>query len=250
MKKLIIVLIVLNIFNILLFNVVLAESDIKVLFNNQPVDFDAKPYEKDGRTLVPFRKILEAFGTEVSWDESQQIISATKRDAEIYLKIGVNYAYVNGSKVQLDVPPEITEDRTFVPLRFISENMGAEVNWDALSNTVGITYNDTVYRLGETGAYKDLKFRINKVDKQEIPGKLKITGEVNSNTKDLLIEVSDDYGYVLPATMTISSKNGDMYSMETTLDVPTCHDFEATYIVLKTTNDTQKVIKIGDYTLY
>jgi hypothetical protein len=54
--------------------------------------------------------------------------------------LGSNIAIVNNKKVVLDVPPEIKNGRTFVPIRFVSENLGAQVEWEASTQTITIKY--------------------------------------------------------------------------------------------------------------
>ena len=226
-----------------------AQEEIKVKYNNKQLQLDAQPYVKGGRTLVPFRKVLEAFGVEVSWNGEEQTITAKKTTTEIYLKIGVNYAYVNGSKVNLDVSPEITGGRTFVPLRFISENLGAEVKWDGTNKIVSIENSSNTYKLNQEGAYKDVKFSINKIDSSSESGVLKIIGKINFDAKDMVLEVADDYGYVLPAKIVTTGKSGDMINFEGEALLPGCHNFIGKYIVIKQLNSEQKLVKIAEYQL-
>jgi len=226
-----------------------AQGEITVKFNDKKLEFDVKPYVKDGRTLVPFRKILEEFDTEVSWDGEKQIVTAKKNTTEIYLKIGVNYAYVNGSKVNLDVPPEISGGRTFVPLRFISENLGAEVSWEGSTNTASITYNNNTYKIGQQGSYKDLMFNISKIDTSSEPGYLTVIGKLSFDIKDAVIEVADDYGYVLPADIIVTGKTDNMNNIEGKVSLPGCHNFIGKYLVIKKLNSEKKLVKIAEYEL-
>ncbi|MCX7745351.1 MAG: copper amine oxidase N-terminal domain-containing protein [Clostridia bacterium] len=228
---------------------VYAQNEITVNYNGKQLEFDAKPYVKQGKTLVPFRKILEAFGAEISWDKEEQIITAKKNTTEIYLRIGIQYGYVNGSKVSLDVPPEISGGRTFVPLRFISENLGAEVKWNGLNKTASIEYVNHTYKLGQEGTYKGLKFKIDKLDTTSESGVLMITGKVSSGNKDMVLEVADDYGYVLPAEIDIKGQSGEMDHWQAKVYLPGCHNFIGKYLVLKKPNVENKLIKIGQYEL-
>jgi S1-C subfamily serine protease len=63
----------------------------------------------------------------------------------VNMQIGNKTAYVNGLPVSLDVPPQIINGRTMVPIRFVSENLGAEVNWDSNTKTVTITMDSITY---------------------------------------------------------------------------------------------------------
>lgn len=246
-KYLVLVAIFIGVFSLMPVQVLYSQDEITVKINNKKLGFDAKPYVKDGRTLVPFRKILEELGTEVSWDSERQIVTAKKNAIEVSLKIGINYGYVNGSKVNLDVPPEIYGGRTFVPLRFISENLGAEVNWEGSTNTVFITYNNNSYKLGQEGSFKDYRFSISKIDTSSEPGVLKVIGKFNFDANGVILEIADDYGYILPAEIVTTSKSGVMNNIEGKVSLPGCHNFIGKYVVIKKPNSEKKLVKIAEY---
>ncbi len=109
-----------------------------VMLNHNYIQFDTSPIIEDGRVLVPLRAIFESLGASVEWDEAAQKIISKKGDIQIILTIGRNKAVKNGVEVILDVPPKVVENRTLVPLRFISEAFGAEVKWDEASQRVTI----------------------------------------------------------------------------------------------------------------
>lgn len=112
---------------------------IHVKVNGIPVVFDQPPAIINNRTLVPLRAIFEALGASVNWDEATQQVTATKGDIIIIVKIGSTQATVSGETKTLDVPAQILNNRTLVPVRFISESLGAKVDWDEASQTVLIT---------------------------------------------------------------------------------------------------------------
>lgn len=105
-----------------------------VLFNGEPMVFDVDPFIEDGRTMVPFRAIFEAADSTVMWDQDTETVIAVKTEPKgttsIALQIGSSEAFVNGVKVTLDKPALIKDERTFVPLRFVMESLGAKVDWD------------------------------------------------------------------------------------------------------------------------
>jgi len=108
----------------------------KVILDNNYLTFDVPPQIESGRTLVPLRAIFEALGATVEWDASTQTVTATKDGTTVKLQIGSKIAYKNGSPVPLDVPGKIHNGRTLVPLRFVSEAMGASVEWKADTQTI------------------------------------------------------------------------------------------------------------------
>ena len=84
--------------------------------------------------MVPFRALFEAVGAHVAWDGDTKTVVALDIDGDnvtsIVLQIGSDVAFVNDEKIKLDAPPEIKDDFTFVPLRFVMESLGADVDWD------------------------------------------------------------------------------------------------------------------------
>ncbi len=100
----------------------------------------SKPIIKNGRTLLPIRTLIESVGGTIEWDATEKKVSIYLDGHSIILWIGKTTALVDGSKATLDVAPEIINGRTYLPLRFISENLGATVNWDADTKTITIYY--------------------------------------------------------------------------------------------------------------
>ena len=88
------------------------------------------PYVADGVTLVPVRVITEAFGATVDWIDATREIILTYQSVEIILQINNTDVYVNGQKQTLLHHPTLPDKTTMVPLRFITENFGADVNYD------------------------------------------------------------------------------------------------------------------------
>ena len=115
--------------------ILLTVGEIEASIDDKPFTLDAAPYLKPqvGRTLVPLRFISEAFKADVAWDPEASQISIGLGDQEIILTIGSSQVHINGLLQTMDCPPELhPSGRTFVPLRFISEILGAQdVSYDA-----------------------------------------------------------------------------------------------------------------------
>lgn len=111
---------------------------IKVEINGVNIDFDVPPVIEKGRTLLPLRKIAETLGCTVDWKPPGSIF-VQKDGTQINLEINKNVAYVNGKAKVLDVPPRVIENRTLLPLRFLSEALGLKINWDDQTQEVIIS---------------------------------------------------------------------------------------------------------------
>ena len=121
---------------------VMAADEITVFVNGSQLDFtkydNVLPYIENDYTLIPIRAIAESLGLDVAWEESTRTVSVSGGDTLIGLVIDSDKATVNGEEKTLGVPARITDDRTFIPLRFVSENIGADVLWDGETRTITI----------------------------------------------------------------------------------------------------------------
>ncbi len=97
---------------------------------------DVAPYIKNDRTYVPMRYLGEMLGAEVVWDDAARTVTLTKADTTVVFTIGSTSYTVNGEAKTADVAPEITNDRTMLPARFVAEAFGAIVGWDPATQTV------------------------------------------------------------------------------------------------------------------
>lgn len=116
-----------------------APDGISVTLNGETLSFDTEPMLINDRTMVPMRKIFESLGATVDWDESTQTVTAKRGGTVIRLKIDSERMTVGGNEKILDAPAQLVGDRTLVPVRAISESLGAEVEWDDATRTVIIT---------------------------------------------------------------------------------------------------------------
>jgi hypothetical protein len=119
---------------------------IQVQIGGQLESFDLPPLLLDGRTLLPLRALFERLGAQVQWDGATQTITATRGQRRVQLQVGSTLATVDGTPVTLEAPPLIVQERTYVPLRFVSEALGSYVGWDGEHQIVSIALDDE--RLG------------------------------------------------------------------------------------------------------
>ncbi|MBQ4110358.1 MAG: N-acetylmuramoyl-L-alanine amidase [Clostridia bacterium] len=104
--------------------------EVTIMYNDNVVACDTPPVIMEDRTLVPVRAVFEKIGSAVSWDASERKVNVTGKGKDIVLFIDNNVATVNNEAYTMDVTAKIINNRTYVPLRFIAEHSGLNVNWD------------------------------------------------------------------------------------------------------------------------
>lgn len=123
-----------------------AQNEITIKLDNRKIPFpDAKPYmdAEAGRVLVPVRFVSESLGAEVQWDDMNKAVTIIKDKAKIRIKLGERNFTVNGVKESMDTAAFLKDGRTYVPIRFISENLGVDTSWDQKSYTVLLNTRST-----------------------------------------------------------------------------------------------------------
>jgi len=116
---------------------------INVTVDGAPVSFNNNmgPRSVNGRVLVPLRGVFEQMGAYVQWNPATRDVTANRGDSDVRLHIGDRVATVDGRQVTLDVPAMIINGATMVPIRFLSESLGAEVRWRSAERLVMIDTN-------------------------------------------------------------------------------------------------------------
>ena len=110
----------------------------RVEVNGTPLNSQVAPIQMNNRTLVPMRAIFNRLGAQVNYDRQTRGITARRGNTDVVLRIGSRYATVNGRNVTLDQAPLVRSRRTLVPLRFVSEALGAQVDWNEYQRLVTI----------------------------------------------------------------------------------------------------------------
>jgi len=108
-----------------------------------------KPVIVEGRTLVPIRAVIEAFAGSVAWDATTRKVTVSLAGKSLDLWIGKSLASLNGSSVAIDstnprVLPVIMGGRTMLPLRFVTESLGIDVQYEATAKMITLTYSTPV----------------------------------------------------------------------------------------------------------
>ncbi len=118
---------------------VMSHPPIVVTVDGESIDFGKRqPIMLGGRVMVPMRGVFEKIGAVVDWTAADQTVIANGGGKSVSLQIGSHEAQLGDTHTTLDQPPVLVGGRTMVPLRFLSEAMGAHVEWDPVSGTVRI----------------------------------------------------------------------------------------------------------------
>lgn len=105
------------------------EKDVKAFVDGELVQSDVAPFVQGGRALVPVRAISSALKADVKWDAEKRTVLITRGEQSITLYVDKKEATVNGKTIALDIAPVLKNGRVFLPLRFISEQLNANVDW-------------------------------------------------------------------------------------------------------------------------
>jgi len=140
-------------------NVYAGESDIKIYIDGLPLITDELPVSINDRILVPFRIIFETLGFNVKWESEAKQINAKRQTKQNKISCNIQIKnnrmiivfddYTGSSKgfvndTNFEVPPQIINGKTYIPLRAISEGLGCDVNWNGNNKTVTIVSKDKV----------------------------------------------------------------------------------------------------------
>lgn len=131
---------------------------ITLNINGNKLHPDVNPYLENNRTFVPIRSISEALNISISWDEANRSAIIKSDTHRIVLPIGSKHADVNGSIYTLDSPVQLYQNRTFVPIRFVSEILGCNVEWDGNTYTVNINQASQTFKSTASYSADDLKW--------------------------------------------------------------------------------------------
>ncbi len=120
-----------------------AASDITILLEGKPLQYNSGygyPFiDGNGRTQVPLRRTMEAFGCTVSWDNVKSEAILSMGDSTVIIPVGKNYIVANGIMKQIDTAAQIKDGRIYLPIRPVVESFKGDVKWDTETMSVSIT---------------------------------------------------------------------------------------------------------------
>ncbi|MFK0522310.1 stalk domain-containing protein [Paenibacillus illinoisensis] len=191
------------------------QSTVEVLLNTKKLEFpDAKPFQdRKGSVMVPIRFVSEALGGKVTYSKIGKVekVGIKTKEHTVDMTIGQTAALVNGQKKDYGTQVILKENRTFVPLRLVSEGLGQKVEWDKIGRWVWIgnkefrSTDDKQFKLQplidfEAYSKSDVTFRTIKDQKY--------TGIKVIKASDLPIKLQD--GQVI-YSIVLQSKNGEEF---------------------------------------
>lgn len=167
----------------------------KIYIDDRLVTTDVAPVVVNSRVLVPIRVVSEGLGAQVSWDNPSQTVTVKKGSVTLKMVANKTTYTKNGVNKTMDVPVKVIKNRTLVPIRVVSEDLGAGVQWDK-GNVYVQSGGELIIKVNQLGAGGYLNLR-------QGPGtNYPIVGKVNSGDYLSVITRSGDW-------YKIQTKNGD-----------------------------------------
>lgn len=116
--------------------VVMVLGQKSMTVNGKKQSLDAAPLLQKNTTYVPIKYVLDAFGGEAAWNSATKKITVTRGATTLELTVGKQEFLLNGAMNKAEVSPIIVSDRTLVPLRMVSEQLGIGVNWEQKTKSI------------------------------------------------------------------------------------------------------------------
>jgi len=194
-----------------------AEQEITVVIDGRTQTYTQAPVIKNGTTLVPLRGIFEALGATVTYDSATKKIVGKKADIEVVLVLGQKKATVNGKTVELAQAAQVMNGSTMVPLRFIGQSLGADVEWEGATKTIWI-----------------YSFKINEADLDAILTLLdKVIETSNNEDVDGYVALFDPNIQGLDQVKEQVKKNFETFDLDFSFESYVVLDMKADYAVLE-----------------
>ena len=129
-----------------------SDQKVNVFLDGKQIIFEVPPVVVQGRTLVAMREIFELLEADINWDHASQTATAKRNNQEVVIVRDSNTAFVDGKAVTLDVAARTVNSRMMVPLRFVSETLGMEVQWTEKEQRIDLFSTAGNQGAGNTGS--------------------------------------------------------------------------------------------------
>lgn len=192
-KNLSIILIIIVFLSLLSTSFIFAESEPKIAYNGNLIEFDVNPFNINGRIMAPARQIAETLGAEIEWNSGTQSAWVYTERYSIEIPIGQKVLYIhkgrdinsNPIEVEMDVETSMKNGRTIVPIRFLIQSLEKEPVWDNLTKTVNI---------------KDIaNLEYERVDIKDVESNKSLYSwyEANKRSKGVYFSIEKEFTYIL-----------------------------------------------------
>jgi hypothetical protein len=193
-------------------------QDITVTLNGNIVDFpNQQPTIVDGRTLIPLRGVFDNMGYSIDWDGDTKTVTLEKDGSRISIQIGEAALYIDGSPVTIDVPAQIINGSTMIPMRAVADATGAKVLWDGDTKIATIVDADLI-------------------DTTPQGGYITTDSQQEANYADAYTKAMDEYNEVVYDFM-------DFVKSVSNKGTPTVSDMQTLYTKAKSLNATTNTTK-------
>lgn len=134
-----------------------------IFLDGKKLILDKSPFVENNRTYLPLRAVSENLGALVDWNGQTKIITISKKDVTVILRVGNNVAKVNNIEVKLDVAPKIKDNTTYVPVRFVADYLGVSVDYYKESDIVSLI-TDTDNAIAIKNSVSQIREVVNKIE--------------------------------------------------------------------------------------
>ncbi len=144
-------------------------DNMLVFYNNKKINIEQPAAIADGRTLLPMRVFFDGIGYEVGWNEQTKVATVYKEKMVITIRTESGDVYINDKLIALDVSPQLINNRIYVPLRFLSETLGCQVDYshDGKNHMVKIKGNEPETTMLANGTITKIKNRLTNLAEPE-----------------------------------------------------------------------------------
>lgn len=166
-----------------------SHPEITLKYDGKVIKCDVPPVIREDRTLIPARALFEELGADITWNSAKKTVTIEYNEDVIVLTIGSKNATINKIKASMDVPALIVDDRTMIPVRFVAENLGFDVEWDAKNYIVNVMPK-VEYKYYLTKAYVE-SYDDETIIRLKNVGNADITASTLTNPTRLIFDFSD-----------------------------------------------------------
>ncbi|GAX91160.1 copper amine oxidase N-terminal domain-containing protein [Effusibacillus lacus] len=176
-------------------SVVQAETKYNIIVEDKAIAFDQEPFLQKDRLMVPLRALAEGLGAEVTYDAATDTATIKKEDITLFLDFKTGLVTKNGEPVTMDPAPQVVNGRTMVPIRFISQAFGNNVDWNGSTNTVTVFPTESTMKMRQK--IKEILLKsteeTNKQDSYQFD--MNLSAEIPTNTLKVTVQGNALFDY-------------------------------------------------------